>query len=197
MIAGAMQILGVAMGSVSEQHEDPAFGEAIPTEEKLAAIRERNARFARWGWKLPNTIYFYHDLHEALINPVFVAIYRNPFDVFMSSCKYDGCELSDPVFNVPAYHYARMHELISRYQAVPTYVFNYERCCAQKRNFVRELARILGTDPSGADLARARAFVSPRRGYADLISRLGNLIPLSALKKKGIIRGRSATVCTD
>lgn len=194
MLAGAMQILGVPMGSVNDQHEDPAFGEAIPTEGKLAAIKERNGCFDRWGWKLPNTIYFYRDLHEALINPVFVVIYRNPFDVFMSSCKHDGCKLSDPIFNVPAYHYARMHELINRYQAVPTYAFNYERCCARKRTFVRALAQILGTDPAGATLARARAFVSPRRGYADLTSRFACPIRFLRARKEGIIRGEAATL---
>lgn len=177
MLAGALQLLGVPMGSVNNQHEDPAFHDESKIDGMIEAIAERNRNYGYWGWKLPNTIYFYDRLAEHLRNPVFLVIYRNPFDIFRSAAsKSNDQTLTDPHFNAPVYHYAKMHQLIHERPEVPTFLMSYEACCASPERFAVSLSAILPFEPNERNLERAIRFVNPSRGYKRVRSPLSRLL---------------------
>ena len=95
MLAGTLDKLGVYMGDrIGHQKEDPRFRQDTTLEQKLQAIADNNARHRIWGWKLPNSIYYYGDLHAQLINPVFLTGYRNPFSV---ACSRHELRSTSPV----------------------------------------------------------------------------------------------------
>lgn len=164
LVAGALQILGVPMGSVDATHEDPAFHDETNIQGMKGTIAYRNKVHVQWGWKLPNTIHYYRLIAYHVRNPVFVVVYRNPFDIFMSASAKGG-ELSDVAFNAPAYHYATMHELIHDLSSVPTYVLSYEMACAAPLAFAEALGQILYVPPGADAVSRCAAFIDPAIGY--------------------------------
>ena len=168
MLAGSLQLLGIPMGSVNDQHEDPAFHNESNIGGMIATIAERNRSHRFWGWKLPNTIHYFDRLARYVRNPVFMVIYRNPFDIFMSATSKSDRGLDERHFNAPAFHYARMHELIRAHATIPVHTMSYERACAAPRQFVDELAALLPLDTPAQVRGEAVAFVDGRRGYAEL-----------------------------
>lgn len=168
MLAGTLQLLGVPMGSVDGRHEDPAFHDESNVMGMIGTIKERNRAHPLWGWKLPNTIYYYDRLVGHVRNPVFMVIYRNPFDIFMSASSKSGRGLDEVHFNTPLNHYARLQALIREHATVPVHVMSYERACAAPRQLVDELADLLPRQSSALARSEATAFIDSRRGYAAL-----------------------------
>jgi hypothetical protein len=180
LLAGALHVLGIPMGSVNYQHEDPIFHDENNIERMIQTIAIRNRSKKHWGWKLPNTIYYYDRLAQYLRNPVFMVIYRNPFEIFMSASSKGGDGLNDPHFNAPVYHYARMHKLIHDHGNVPTFVMSYEAVCKAPARFVDEFCAALPIRPSKGAIEQCRAFIDEGRGYTDIPPR-GPLAKLGAL----------------
>lgn len=168
MLAGTLQLLGIPMGAAGFQHEDPAFHDVTNIRGMIGTIRERDAVHRLWGWKLPNTVHYYHRLARHVRNPVFMVIYRNPFDVFMSASGKAESGLTEGHFNAPAYHYGHMHDLIRKQARVPVHAMSYERACAAPREFVDALAAVLPLDVDEASRTRATEFINVGRGYSDL-----------------------------
>lgn len=168
MVAGALQLLGVPMGSVDERHEDPIFHDEGNVGRMIETIEERNDTNECWGWKLPNTIYYYQKLAPFLRNPVFIVVYRNPFDIFNSAASKAMDGLTDAHFNAPVYHYAKMHQIIHDAATVPAFLMSYEAVCASPGQFVAELSKVLSVRPSSGAMARCRWFVDAARGYTDI-----------------------------
>jgi hypothetical protein len=133
----------------------------VPTASKIATIRSRNSTHSHWGWKLPNTIYYFDEIRSALRNPVFLVTYRNPFSVFMSASTRDGDGLHEGHFNAPIYHYEKMHQLIHRHPNIPVFVSSYEQAVENSAGFIDELCGLLPILPSREQQARARAFIAP------------------------------------
>jgi hypothetical protein len=94
-----------------------------------------------------------------------MVIYRNPFDIFMSAASKGNRGLHEGHFNTPAFHYARVHELIRKHATVPVRATSYERACVAPRQFVNELAALLPLDIPAHARSDAAAFIDPRRGY--------------------------------
>lgn len=86
MVAGLARLCGLDLGSdLPNNHEDPAFNvdflkrdghELVPAIE--AAIEERNAQRAVWGWKYPRSIQFLDDVRPRLRDPRLVLVLRDP-----------------------------------------------------------------------------------------------------------------------
>ena len=170
MVSGALACLGVYMGDdIGHQKEDPRFREETPPETKRAAIAANNAAHMVWGWKLPNTIYYYGALHPQLINPVFVSVYRNPFGVARSSARHDGTALTQDLVDVPIRHYTAMHRTIDAHPQVPLAACSFETATRsdRKEQFVDALAAFVGLTPSPAQRAAALDFVDYGKGYQD------------------------------
>jgi len=171
MVTGALRALGVFMGkNLGHQHEDPIFRKDTPLKDKLGAIAAYNAEHDVWGWKLPNSIYYYANVHAALRNPVFIVVYRNPMAVAASSARRDKRDFELRLLEVAINHYKRMHTVINQHPTVPLAVCSYEESsvAAAKQIFIRSVADFLKLAPSEEQLQKAFSFVDPVRGYQRL-----------------------------
>lgn len=170
MVSGALAMLGVYMGDATgHQKEDPRFREETPIETKRAAIAANNNSHMIWGWKLPNTIYYYGQLHPHLVNPIFVSVYRNPYGVARSSARHDVTALTQALVDVPIRHYAAMHRTIAAHPTVPLAACSFETATRpdRKEEFVDALAAFVGLTPSPEQRAAALDFVDYGKGYQD------------------------------
>ena len=170
MLAGTLERLGVHMGeNLGRQKEDACFRRETPLEAKLAAIAANSAARAIWGWKLPNTVYYYWDVHHHLTNPIFVSIYRNPLEVAMSSARHDGRVLSLQLLRVPIEHYDKVHGVIDGFPDVPWATCSFETVTegAAKGAFVDALIAFLGLQRSAERRASAIEFINREKGYQD------------------------------
>lgn len=171
MVTGALRALGVFMGNnLGHQHEDPVFRKDTPLSDKLKAVATYNGEHDVWGWKLPNSIYYYADLHSSLRNPVFIVVYRNPMAVASSSARRDKREFTFRLLEVPVNHYKRMHKVIDEHPTVPLAACSYEESstAAAKETFIRSVASFLNLNPTEEQLKKAFSFVDPVRGYQRL-----------------------------
>jgi hypothetical protein len=168
MLAGTIERLGVYMGAkLGRNKEDVCFRWETPLETKLDAIAANSAAYAVWGWKLPNTVYYYQDVHTHLTNPVFVSIYRNPLEVAMSSARRDDRVLDEKLVRVPIAHYSKMHGVISGFPSVPWATCSFESVTvdATKGVFVDALIAFLGLQWSSEKRASAIEFIDREKGY--------------------------------
>jgi len=128
LVAGVLSRLGVFMGDgLGHQYEDPRFREETSLEEKINAISKNNSLYSTWGWKLPNTIYYIDNIIEHIRNPVFIAIYRNPFDIFLSSTRHDDEEINMRNMEVPIDHYKIMNNVLKQYGDIPLATCSFEK----------------------------------------------------------------------
>lgn len=170
MLSGALDKLGVYMGdNIGHQKEDPRFREETPLETKLETIAKNNEAHQVWGWKLPNTIYYYPEVHRHLVNPVFLTIYRNPFSVATSSARHDNRDLEQALLRVPIDHYAAMHRMMAQFPDVPLASCSFDAVShgAGKDVFIDELIAFLGLSVTPEQRAGALDFIDYDKGYQD------------------------------
>jgi len=91
--AGALRILGVDMGveKNTKNHEDAVMQHAqLDMDAWKKRIQERNAEEKTWGFKHPNTVRFFDELEPYLVNPYYIAVYRDKEAIADSEEKYVG-----------------------------------------------------------------------------------------------------------
>jgi len=169
LMAGAIQLLGVPMGAGrGVQHEDPAFNPSQRVEQMIQTICERNDAFKKWGWKRPNTVYFYPDIAKVLRNPVFIFVIRNPLDIMLSACKHDRDILHQGHFRAPFGHYQKTARLVIEYSEIPTYLLKFESCVEKPSDCIADLIELLGVEPTIGQIERCKSFIDPSTGYQRL-----------------------------
>jgi hypothetical protein len=95
IVAYALLCTGYFLGEDlgKENHEDQEILKSIADASAMERIiAERNHRFQRWGFKLPDAVHHIDWLARALRNPVFLIVFRNPVATTKSILK------RDPVF---------------------------------------------------------------------------------------------------
>lgn len=170
MMAGLLKVLGVFMGKDDgPQHEDPAFREETSIRDKKEAILEYNGKYEKWGWKLPNSIYYYANIQKHLINPVFITVYRNPMTVALSSSRHDGRPMDLSLVEVAANHCAAVNNIVKLHPAVPAWGCAYESVVRSENRgrFVKEVADGLRLETSNDVLEAAAEFLDPDTGYKE------------------------------
>ncbi|MCP4748085.1 MAG: hypothetical protein GY874_18405 [Desulfobacteraceae bacterium] len=168
MIAGLLRLFGIYMGNkLGHQHEDPQFRKETTLDTKIDQIEKNNKSHKKWGWKLPNTIYYYEDIKNHIINPVFVVIYRNPLSIAMSSADRDNRDFRFKLAEVPINHYRKMHNLISNNPDVPSVMISYDEAIRQnkKKNFLINFAKFLNLSFTEKVMKDAIEFINPEKGY--------------------------------
>lgn len=167
-VAGILRCLGIYMGeNLGHQHEDPIFKREVKTQEKVQAISERNKRYDIWGWKMPNTVHYIEQVIPYLINPHFIAVYRDPLEIAKSSAKYDGRELSMNLLNVPINHYKKMHNFINN-DDNPLLVCSLHNIQYQPICFAKIVAEFLGIPVNVNKLNLIEDFILRNGGYKKL-----------------------------
>ena len=171
MLSGTLHELGVFMGeNIGHQKEDPRFHSRTSIEEKRRAVAENNAVYDVWGWKLPNTIYYFDELREELINPVFLSIYRNPMEIAMSSAHRDSTELTDHLLRVPIDHYRKMHSMLAKHGDIPWAACSFDEVARNKARrpkirLIRDLISLLDLKPTQDQIDAALKFIDYDKGY--------------------------------
>jgi hypothetical protein len=162
VVAGLLHRFGIFMGdNLGHQYEDPKFKTIEP--EKLArTIAERNKEYQVWGWKLPNTIYYFSKIEHMLRNPHLVVVYRDPLSIAMSSATYDERVLNQRLLDIPIRHYQKMHQVIGN-TTYPRLVCSYEGLLQEPTLFVGTLAKFCGVELF--PLEDCRSFINPEKGY--------------------------------
>ena len=166
MISGILRLFGIWMGdNLGQQHENKdAFARKVPLRTKIKRIREYNSLYNCWGWKCPNTVHWLGDVLNELRNPHFIVIYRNPYDIAMSSAKHDGRMFSERLLNVPINHYKKMHKVLEKTQSPRLYI-SYERGLCQKEKLVEQLANFTNVSLTDEIRSEIYQFIDPKKGY--------------------------------
>lgn len=182
LIAGSLKVLGVYMGeNPTEQYEDPDF-KLTPREAALArkrlspVIARRNREHEFWGWKLPNNIYYIREVVGALINPVFIFVYRSPLEIARSSCKHDRRDWSKEKANL--LRAAERHTAMVRAfqdelpESAEVHEFQLEAIQANPAAFADAIVRITNRDQEF--VPEVLSFINPGGGYnRKLLTRKG------------------------
>jgi hypothetical protein len=92
IVAYALLCTGYYLGEKlgKDNHEDQEIVNLIGDPTAMEGIIvERNRRFRRWGFKLPDAVHHVDWLARALRNPVFLVVFRNPVATTKSILKRD------------------------------------------------------------------------------------------------------------
>ena len=166
VVSGVLRIAGVFMGEdLGHQHEDPAFRQEVPLEQKINTIREQNAQYKVWGWKLPNTIYYLKAVFPLLRNPHLIVVYRDPFSIALSSANRDKRPLTQQLLEVPIGHYRKMHQVITEIGECPRFVCSYEELFKDKNEFLGGLFCFCDLHPPTEHIIKCLEFMNPEKGY--------------------------------
>ncbi len=167
MVAGVLRALGVEMGErAGLNHEDPKFlGNNI---DKLREeIELRNRKYSLWGVKVPQLVTHMGALHEAFVNPHYLFVTRNIGAVsesWMRRSAGDYLGVADRTIE----YYGRAVEFLRSVES-PAAIVNYERACADKETFVRQVAEFVGLSPDEALQRRASEMITgDGKGYVNL-----------------------------
>lgn len=179
LVAGALQAIGIHMGAfTTHQFEDPDF-KLDPKIAKrsrdldslfLPLINERNTRFVRWGWKVPNAIYYIEKIRHLLVNPIFIFVYRDEEAIARSSAKHDGKMWW--LHKKRLLKVARNHsQLVQNFQQKldPTdlsIVIQLEKVQANPQVLVDAFSRLM--ELNDAQIQAIEGFVQPKGGYHPL-----------------------------
>ena len=115
MAAGICRLLGVNMGRVRSDQEDPDFLQHggletlqreqndVKRKDVVNTLRElvlkRNQQLDVWGWKDPLASFYIQDLSDLLINPRLICIYRDAASIAAGEMRYMKRTVQDPLFS--------------------------------------------------------------------------------------------------
>jgi len=166
MLTGIIQILGVSMvedGYVGHSREDneirnaaKAYRKRGDTDSLKEVIDRKNKEKDVWGFKLIN-LWATDIIFEHLRNPIYLLILKDPVSVTkrrLSRC--DRGRLSNTL--------KRMIRAV-KLTPIDTHFISYLDAIVAPREFVCNIAEIIGIEPTEEQIDRAIKFIQPRIGY--------------------------------
>ncbi len=167
MVAGMIRALGVDMGErAGRNHEDPSF--LTDDKQKLVErIKQNNESKSIWGFKVPKASLMLEFYGRHLRNPHYVLVFRNIEATVDSWCSRGA---NDPMSSaLHAIHYYDQALKFLKENRSPLIFANYERACADPKEFARLLAEFIGVQADEVDIERAASIVTGEGGgYIDL-----------------------------
>lgn len=176
MVTGIYAILGVPMfnraGHIQPMtYEDmDIINTVIKDEAKFAAnVQERNEKYKVWGFKMVGGWRVGDRLKKYLINPVYIAIFKDPVSLARRRFEHD----------INIYHIEHVlnqwHKTVDGLIAFDekVHVLNYWDAIVDPVKFIHHLAEIAQLDADPLAVARAAAWIQPNNGdrhadYPDL-----------------------------
>lgn len=161
MVAGVLGELGIDMGPVGLNHEDPNFLD-LEKDKLQAYITCRNLEKCRWGFKYPKA-HIDSKIKELVFrNPVWVFVFRNVVSN-IDSLLARGAENTLLAYERIVGYYRGMLDIMSSESS--NYVLvSYERAVAEPRRFAKELAEIFDLQPDMATIQLATRQVTGEGG---------------------------------
>jgi len=176
MVAGLLRIMGIFMGyqfgknSHTCSNEDKAFSALHrKPEELIRLIHHRNKHKNVWGWKHPSLFKDLKDfpqVHEALRNPRFIFVFRDPAaTVKRHQQEYGDRDLANNAEQV-CEKQMEMIQFIQRYKHQYKFlIFSYEKALTKTEQTIEELADYLGVNLTPETKEACLAYVKPEAGY--------------------------------
>jgi len=167
MVAGVLKKLGVFIGerlgteNGGSNFEDLDFQLTKDVSVMKELIANRNENYELWGYKDPKNIYYTEQLLEDLINPHFIAIFRDPFAIAMSEYRIQNRPL-DTGLTIAIGHTYKIAEFITKNKQYPILPYSYEKAILDKEGFVKRVAQFIGVkiNQESVDLIQPGRYVS-------------------------------------
>jgi hypothetical protein len=166
MTAGVLEILGVPMvGTNYDPYklEDIDIQKSLymePDEDKFASIvAERSARNEIWGWKCLGGWKFADWYAKYLVDPVYIAIYKDPVSVTRGRYRAMGISKIHSTF---ANMYEGLRGILDN--KMPTRFLSYQTAIVDPRLFVTSIADIIQVQVADDAIERAVGYISPTDG---------------------------------
>jgi hypothetical protein len=167
MLAGIIHLLGVPMVGHdynAAKWEDFEISRALQNGEAAfaAVARERDATFGNWGFKCPGIWNQIDVLDRVLIEPVYLAIFKDPVSVTLRRFGNDNGRrfryLNDTM--------RQMKKAIDGMGATGRDIslFSYSRAVGAPWQFVRKVASVIGAIPTAKQAEAAAGFIRPNTG---------------------------------
>ncbi len=173
MVAGILRMLGLFMGNRVEagNNEDTEFKDA-PSDVIRRRIRERNAAHDVWGFKYPGVFENGEEWIDALRNPFFVFVSRDPLASAQGEVFRRAFDDEFEALRTKVEHQVKMQALLERImrRGDPLLLISYERALRYPRELVDALGDFVGLEVTDETRERAVGFVEPERGHADLVN---------------------------
>lgn len=157
MISGIFHHSGIFMGdNLGDQYEDPDFHRWIEKSADGKRLREinyrrsvvasRNSKYEIWGFKDTNVTYYFSEIYRDMINPIIVAITRDPLDISRSSSKHDGVEWRFDLLSGAVFHTKIMLDVIQSHGNVPAAVVNFKDARKDPERVVNFISNFSGIE---------------------------------------------------
>ncbi len=161
MVGGVLGELGIDMGPVALNHEDPNFL-VLEKDALQSYVLRRNTEKFRWGFKLPGAHVNNKIKEIEFRNPVWVFVYRNVvsnIDSLVSRGNITVPAANDRIVE----YYAGMQDII-RDELLSYVLISYDRAVVEPYQFAVELAEIFGLCPDAATIEIAAKQVTGEGG---------------------------------
>lgn len=161
MVAGVLGELGIDMGPVGLNHEDPNF--LVLQNDKLQEyITRRNEEKCRWGFKYPKAHTDSRIKEMQFRNPVWVFVFRNVVSNIDSLLAW-GAKTTLLAYDRIIAYYKGIFDIISDESS--NYVLvSYERAVAEPERFATELAEVCDLQPDAATIQLATKQITGEGG---------------------------------
>jgi len=144
MVAGVLGELGIDMGPVGLNHEDPNFLH-LEKDKLQSYILRRNEERSRWGFKYPKAHIDSRIKEMKFRNPVWVYVFRNVVSNIDSLVAW-GAENTLRAYERIILYYKGMFDIIKA-ESSNYILVSYERAVAEPERFATELAQLLELQP--------------------------------------------------
>lgn len=195
MAAGICRLLGVNMGRVRSDQEDPDFLQHggletlqreqndVKRKDVVNTLRElvlkRNQQLDVWGWKDPLASFYIQDLSDLLINPRLICIYRDAASIAAGEMRYMKRTVQDPLFSEKKFYVEIMNRIINQQKDIieftlgcnlPILNISYEKALLHPEDTIDSLSSFVGLERSDGKVDKSKiiSYISAERGYSGI-----------------------------
>ena len=188
MVSGLLRIMGIHMGDNLDHanNEDMDFHKATqPLQDLVNVLRpghmrkikemkqfiqEKNKREI-WGWKDPQSIFYFNKIDKFLPNPLCIMIFRDPLAIAQREVNTKFFEdIPKTMTREIKRRFDQMYECIKYIQNknYPLMLISYERALRQKLELIDELSAFIGVDLSDEKIDACKKYIRADRGSAQI-----------------------------
>lgn len=188
MVSGLLRIMGFHMGYNLDHanNEDTDFHKATKPLKKLINpmlpghakkisemeqfIQEKN-KMDVWGWKDPQSIFYFDKIDKFLNNPYCIMIFRDPLAIAQREVNakiFD--DIPETMTTVIKNRFNQMYACIKYIQKknYPLMLVSYERALRQKTELIDELSSFLNVQLSDEKIDFCRNYIKADKGSGEI-----------------------------
>ena len=127
-------------------------------------LKLRNDKYKVWGWKYPRSINYLENIHDDLINPKFICIFRDPFAIARRNIFRHS---KDPCLMIKqATELALKNITYIQNSKKPALICSYENILSNPLEFTKLINKFIGNPVKNEkDLKEFSKAINPLEGY--------------------------------